>query len=236
LINRNFRVEIGTTLSARSVGYQRAEDLMQVSSKDCDDETMLKHLFGDKYHEQTRNIYHTYGRKLHRLQQIVFEECKAVKFIDMLPYDQQFITYITSYFPIVHPNGEVVAILSSSIKSYVLRFQGHIGKPNLHNKRKLLWSEFSIREQEILFLITNGATQEQISQILNISRSTVSMIIGNQICPKFNIPGANTKILLNEAINAGFYRHMPQSLWKPCLIVLNEDLLDDSMFKESPED
>ena len=86
--------------------------------------------------------------------------------------------------------------------------------------------------KEILFLITNGATQEQISQILNISRSTVSMIIGNQICPKFNIPGANTKILLKEAINAGFYRHMPPSLWKPCIIVLNEDLLDDPMLKE----
>ena len=235
IINRDFRVEMGTTLSAQSVGFETAEDLKNVSSKNCDDEIILKHFFGDHYHEQTQEMYLTYSKKLHRLQQIVFEKCKVIKFIDMLPYNQQFVTYITSYFPIIHPNGEVVAIHSSSIKSYVLRFQGHIDKPNLQYDSKLLWSKFTQREQEVLFLITNGATQEQISQILNISRSTVSMIIGNQICPKFNIPGANTKILLKEAINAGFYRYMPQSLWKPCLIILNEELLDDPTFKESPE-
>lgn len=232
IINRNFEVEMGTTLSAKSVGFEKAEDLRKVSAKNCDDPIMLKHFFGNHYHENTKDLYSTYGRKLHRLQQTVFEQGKAVKLIDMLPYNQEFISYITSYFPIFHPNGEVVAIHSSSVKSYILRFQGHIDKPNLQYDSKLLWSKFTQREQEILFLITNGATQEQISQILNISRSTVSMIIGNQICPKFNIPGANTKILLKEAINAGFYRHMPPSLWKPCIIVLNEDLLDDPMLKE----
>lgn len=236
IINRDFRVEMGTTLSAKSVGFENAEDLRKVSAKDCDDEVILKHFFGDHYHEHTKDLYATYGRKLHRLQQIVFEQGKVIKLIDMLPYNQEFVSYVTSYFPIFHPNGEVVAIHSSSIKSYILRFQGHIDKPNLQYDSKLLWSKFTRREQEILFLITNGATQEQISQILNISRSTVSMIIGNQICPKFDIPGANTKILLKEAINAGFYRYMPPSLWKPCIIVLNEELLDDPMFKESPED
>lgn len=236
IINRDFRVEMGTTLSAKSVGYQNWQDLCNVSSKNCDDEVMLKHFFGEHFHEHTKDLYLTYSNKLHRLQRIVFEQCKAVKFVDMLPYNQEFVTYITSYFPIIHPNGEVIAVHSSSIKSYILRFQGHIDKPNLQYDSKLLWSKFTQREQEILFLITNGATQDQISQILNISRSTVSMIIGNQICPKFDIPGANTKILLKEAINAGFYHYMPPSLWKPCIIVLNEELLDDPMFKESPED
>ena len=149
----------------------------------------------------------------------------------MLPYNNKFISYITTYFPIVHPNGEVVAIQSLSIKSYFFRFQNYIEDQNTSVRKKPFNQQFTNRELEILFLLTNGATQEQVTQILNISRGTVSAIIGNQICPKFSIVGSNTKILVTEAINAGLYRHMPESLWKPCIIVLNEDLLETSMQK-----
>ena len=46
------------------------------------------------------------------------------------------------------------------------------------------------------------------------------------------LTGTNTKMLMDAAINAGFYLDMPKSLWKPCIIILNEDLLEDPHLKE----
>ena len=55
--------------------------------------------------------------KLVTLQEIVFNSCKVVQFIDMLPYNNQFLTYITTYAPVVSPDGEVVAINLSLFKA-----------------------------------------------------------------------------------------------------------------------
>ncbi len=232
IINREFVIEIATNKSAKSVGFNDWHDINSIRYSDYEDKELLKKIFKVNDEKISFDLISNYLKKLFYLQKIVFEQCKVVKFIDMLPYDNKFISYITTYFPLVHPNGEVVAIQSSSIKSYILRFQGHIESPNASLQVKELKHNFTNREMEILFLLTNGATQDQIAQVLNISRGTVSAIIGNQICPKFSIAGANTKILVKEAINAGFYRHMPKTLWKPCIIVLNEELLDDPFFKE----
>lgn len=234
IINREFCVEIATNQSAISVGCCYQQDLTDISSKDSSEDAFQR-LFGKLYSSTLHDDFVNYAKKIHYLQQIVFERGVVVKFIDMLPYNERFIIYITSYVPVIHPNGEVIAIHSTSIESYILRFQGHLRKPNLEYEKKEFKACFSNRELEVLFLLTNGATQDQIAQILDIARGTVSGLIGNQICPKFNIAGSNTKLLIDAAINAGFYLDMPQSLWKPCVIVLNKELLDDPLLKEIAE-
>ena len=235
IINRNFEVEIATNHSIKSLGFNDWQQFNQISLKDYNNPEALRMVFGDKYSSENHHVFEFYGKKIHFLQQLVFEQAKVIKFIDMLPYNGQFIIYITTYMPIIHKSGEVIAIHSSSVDSYILRFQGHLRKPNIKNEDKEFKKRFSNRELEILFLLTNGATQDQIAQILNVARTTVSSTIANQICPKFNIAGANTRMLVDAAINAGFYLDMPKSLWKPCIIILNEELLEHLELKEIAE-
>ncbi len=235
IINRDFEIEVATNHLMKTLGFKDRVHFNQISLKDYNNPDVLNIVFGDKYHPDVHPIFEFYAKKIHFLQQLVFQQAKVIKFVDMLPYNGQSIIYITTYMPIIHKSGEVIAIHSSSIDSYILRFQGHLRKPNIKSSDKEFKKLFSSREIEILFLLANGATQDQIAQILNIARTTVSSIIANQICPKFNIAGANTKILVDAAINAGFYLDMPESLWKPCIIVLNEELLEYPELKETAE-
>lgn len=235
IINREYQIEQATNHTIKSLGFTDWQQFKQVSLKEYSDPEVLSKVFGDKYTKDKHDIFAFYAKKIHYLQQLVFEQAKVIKFIDMLPYNGRFVIYLTSYVPIIHPSGEVIAINSTSIESYILRFQGHLRKPNIQHENKKFKELFSNRELEILFLLTNGATQDQIAQILNIARTTVSSMIANHICPKFSISGANTKMLIDAAINAGFYLDMPKSLWKPCAIVLNEELLEDPELKEVAE-
>ncbi|MBX9865370.1 MAG: LuxR C-terminal-related transcriptional regulator [Burkholderiales bacterium] len=232
IINRNLQIEFATDISAQSVGKQKGSEIKGVSFLEYQNVEFLEDFFKDSFNEKNKDMILSYGEKLIYLQKFVFEKCKVVKFIDMLPYNNEFVSYITSYVPMLHPSGEVVAIQSSSVRSYVLRFDGHIEKVNRPGTENELRLKFSPRELEVLFLLSNGATQEQIAQILGIARGTVSSLITYQISPKFNISGANTKILIREAITAGMHRFMPPSLWRPCLIILNAELLDDPLMND----
>jgi hypothetical protein len=80
------------------------------------------------------------------------------------------------------------------------------------------------RQHEILYLILQGIPQEYAAQILNIKRGTLARIISEQICPKFNIHGSNTKLLIEKAMQLGFHRYMPKSLWVPGVIILEEEI------------
>lgn len=224
IINRDHEIEICTNKSAKSVGVDSWEQIKGVSFTDYDDQSLLQQYFQEAYSSELKDEIKRYVQQLAYLQKKVINESIVVQFIDMLPYDNKFITYITTYTPIVHSDGTVVGIQSFSVQSYALRFQGHIYPPVQDYPAEL--ERFTNREREILFLLSNGATQDRISQILNISRGTTASIISNQLCPKFNIAGANTRLLMEAAIKSGMYKYIPKSLWKPCLIVLNHDLYE----------
>jgi hypothetical protein len=232
LIDREFQIEIATNQSKKILGIEDWQQFKQISSENFCTEEYMKLLFKDQYKRENHEEFVFYCEKIRYLQQLVFSHGKVIQFIDMLPYNGKFVIHLTNYAPIIDGSGEVIAINSTSVESYVLRFQGHLRKPNIKVEDKEFKKQFSSRELEILFLLTNGATQEQIAQILNLARTTIATIIANQICPKFSITGANTKMLMDAAINAGFYLDMPKSLWKPCIIILNEDLLEDPHLKE----
>ena len=232
LIDREFQIVIATNQSKKILGIQDWQQFKQVSSEKFCTEEYMNLLFKDQYKRENHEEFVFYCEKIRYLQQLVFSHGKVIQFIDMLPYDGKFVIHLTNYAPIIDGSGEVIAINSTSVESYVLRYQGHLRKPNIKVEDKEFKKQFSSRELEILFLLTNGATQEQIAQILNLARTTIATILANQICPKFSITGTNTKMLMDAAINAGFYLDMPKSLWKPCIIILNEDLLEDPHLKE----
>lgn len=230
IIDREQQIVFASDLSAQSVGLTSGAELCQVSFKNTVfdhyyNDQQLRQMFGNGYSDDTRQKILDYSNKLIKIQSLVLRHGVIIKFMDMLPYNNQLVTYLTTYCPLFHPSGEVIAIHSTAVQSYILRFQGHLQPPEAMNenyyKRK---NDFTVRELEILFLLSNGASQEQVAQMLNIARGTVSAIITNQLCPKFSIAGANTKLLVREAIDGGYYRQMPVSLWHPQLIILNEEL------------
>ena len=218
IINREHRIEFITDFSAQSVGISNGKLWQGISFYSYNDENVLKQVFKEYYSDETREMIHSYGKKMLQLQKLVFEKCQVVSFIDMLPYNNQFVCYLTSYFPLVHPSGEVVAILSSSIRSHLLHFQEHIDELAIEP----FADELSPRQQEIMFLLANDVSQEQIAQLLNVTRGTISSIITHQLCPKFAIIGTNARVLSQTARKYGFHRQIPATLWRPALIVLNE--------------
>lgn len=219
IINRKHEIEFITNLSAQSVGSVHAEFLRGLSFHSYDNEVVLQKVFKEFYNEHTHEMICYYGQKMINLQKTVFNECRIIKFIDMMPYNNQFVCYLTSYFPLVHPDGEVVAILSSSIRSHLLHFQEQIDDLTVERFN----GELSERQLEIMFLLANDVNQEQTAQMLNVTRGTISSIITHQLCPKFAIPGTNARALSQVARKYGFHRQIPLSLWRPALIILNDD-------------
>lgn len=86
--------------------------------------------------------------------------------------------------------------------------------------------QLSEREQEILFLLASGMTQQQIAQVLNKGRGTIGVIIKNQLSTKFGIIGSNTKLLAQIAYEYGFHKKMPKSLWRPSVLIMGDELFD----------
>lgn len=220
IINRDHVIEFMTDLSARSVGSLYGQLLHGRSFYLFKEEALLAQVFKDYYNEATRDMFHYYGEHLIYLQKIVLQQGKVIKFIDMMPYNNEFVCYLTTYFPIVHPSGEVVAILSSSVRSHLLHYSDHLDDFEVEP----FDGQLSARQHEIMFLLANDVTQEQIAQLLSVTRGTISSVITHQLCPRFSISGTNAKLLAQVARKYGFHRQIPPSLWRPALIVLNDDL------------
>jgi len=233
IINQSLQIESGTHVAAQAFGSTSGNDLSWLNFANYSDEEFLQQLFKQSYTRYGKAWLAFHLKKIVYLQQMVFAKGIIIQFIDMLPYNNQYLSLMTTYTPIIHPNGEVIAIQASTIETYILRFQGHIDNPNISTYDKSFYDQFSAREREILFLICNGASQEQMAKILKVSRGTISSIIHHQLSPKFGITGSNMKKLMKQAIHAGMSRSLPEALWHPCIIVLNRALLDDANLSDT---
>ncbi|MBX9866914.1 MAG: helix-turn-helix transcriptional regulator [Burkholderiales bacterium] len=164
IINQSLQIESGTHVAAQAFGSTSGNDLSWLNFANYSDEEFLQQLFKQSYTRYGKNWLAFHLKKIVYLQQMVF--AKGI---------------------IIHPNGEVVAIQAAIIETYILRFQGHIDNHNISTYDKSFYDQFSAREREILFLICNGASQEQMAKILKISSGTIYSIIHNQLSPKFDL-------------------------------------------------
>lgn len=197
-------------LAGASFGDYENNELQQI---------VFKRLLSDDIDgEQIKN----YCKKIYHIQQEAIISRQMVSLIDMLPYAGNITTFLLNYVPIIHPNSEVIGLQCFAIECRLFSFQEHI-KQEVAVGTKTYSSQhgLSTREAEIFFLLAHNVTQEQIAQVLEVSRSTISTNI-NRLCTKFGISGSNTKLLGQVAINIGFHHQMPPSLWKPCVIVLKK--------------
>jgi DNA-binding CsgD family transcriptional regulator len=174
------------------------------------------------YNQMSASEIHQYVHKIYLLQEYVFSTEMVVSYIDMLPYNNKFKTYIVTLIPLYYEGQEIIALQTFSNETRVFHFQDYLAynSKSIDSMDEMCIDEkeFSERELEIMFLLSHGLTQEQCAQIQGISRSTVATMIKN-LCIKFKVAGSNSRALQQIAFQNGHHRIIPKSLWKPCVII-----------------
>jgi len=220
LIGRDLRVRICSNLTAQSVGFSSYHEVVGKSFLDYRNPEMCVKVFGAAYDSEHKQQIDRHIENILDLQYSVLDTGAVRCFIDVLPYQNNLRAWLTTYVPIYHPDGDIIGIHAISVATKFLRFQDFIGDPL--EDYELLDIKLTKREHEIIFLVANGIVQEQIGQILGISRSTVATVIAS-LCIKFGIDGYSAKLLARKAIYYGYYKHIPSSLLQPCIITVDDD-------------
>ncbi len=158
----------------------------------------------------------------------VIETKSVINFVMLLPLHRSFHGYGRNAVPIVHPNGEVVGVQVTGYKFSFFGMQEFINilnngsyepkqfHPEVDNPAKFYNQlKLSPRQKEVLFLVSQGISQDYAAQILGIKRGTLSKIISDQICPKFNIFPPHYLKLLNTVKEHGIDKIIPESFWRP---------------------
>ncbi len=232
------KIAICTNYSAQSIAMKSWKDAVGISFKDQHRSDLGAKIFGSKYTGVFVEFIHHYIEKIYQLQLSIFRNKNVVNFIDLLPYNDQFIAYLITYVPIFHPKGEVIGI--QSFATSIPFFSHHDYLQNIlgYNKQTEISKtavKLTNREHEILFLLANLIPPEQMTQILGISRSTIANIIAKQISKKFGLAGSNSKLLTQLAIEQGYHKLIPESLSKPYIIILDEQLAKEiNLDKKKP--
>ncbi|RTL12839.1 MAG: LuxR family transcriptional regulator [Neisseriaceae bacterium] len=229
IINKQYEIVICTNYTAKAFGFNCWQEIreMGISSKKFNDPDLAKLIFKDSYNDQSKEMIHDHLYRYFLLQKYVLTEGKIISYIDMLPYDNQLKSYMVTATPIIYENS-IVGLQTFSTEISLFYFQKNLdlfSDSDYSNHKYFAIKDLSNREYEVLFLLSNGLNQERIAQILGVTRNTIATIIRN-LCTKFQISGSNSKLLADAAYNNGFFKQMPASLWKPCIIVSNDELSD----------
>ena len=223
IVDYKYETIFATNESAKSIGLHSWEQLVGASYKYYARIDTAVWYFGEWYNSQTKFHIHRYARKIFRIQQYVLKTGLPASFIDSLPYDKGIRSYLVTFIPVFDNIGNVIAIQSVALNHRLASYQEHVAHiltknipPVMNNNIKL-----SNRENEVLFLLICGITQEQIAQILHITRATVAAIIRNQLSIKFGVSASNTKLIIEAALALGFPLSIPSSLWAPSVIALD---------------
>jgi predicted XRE-type DNA-binding protein len=225
IIDYNYKVIAATDASAKSIGLESAEQTLGASYKYYSRVDTANWYFGQFYNAKTADLIHRYARMIFRIQQYVFKHATSASYIDYLPYDKGINSYLVTFSPIFDNGQNVIAIQSIAVDYCQHAYSGYLGQIIDSHTLATPDIKLSIREEEVLYLLLSGMTQEQIATLLNLKRPTVAAIIRNQLCPKFNIPAGNTKLVIDYARAIGFPKTIPQSLWYPSVIIHDANLV-----------
>lgn len=173
------------------------------------------------------------GRILLKLHKIVIEDKIPLQFVCFWPFNKSFRSLLLHYLPILHESGEVVAIqqIVSEFSFWGIQEYFNFTEKIPSNYLTILLDnhnlpiKLSTRQHEVLFLLVSKIGQRQAAHILNISYGSISKMIRDSICPKFNIHDANYSLLIERAMKMGYQKYIPQSLCRPCIIVLDYKIL-----------
>lgn len=209
------KILIATNLQARIWGYKSYTELVGKS---------LRELTSIINSEKTLV-------QLEQIRQTVIKEEKIVSYINFFPYNDTMAMLLSYHFPLFNLEGEVVAtrVLSeqaSLFKHSAVVTQMFKAKVEDYQKTPKVVDEsikLTKRQEEILYLLKIGFSQSDAANYLKITRGTLSKIISTQICPRFGIAGSNTKLLVKHVIKTEYFKHIPKSLLKPKVIIIEND-------------
>ncbi len=175
---------------------------------------------------------------LRRLLTILIQEKIPLSYINFMPYGHIRKPFLETALPIFDDNLEVIGVkvVTTEYSLYgqneyfkeLCKISADTQKSTLPNNTSSQNTGINLagRQHEIVYLLANGFTQSEVAQILNISRGSVANIVSEQICPKFKIAGSSTKLLIDKAITLGLNKTMPSGLYKPFIIVLNNEITE----------
>ena len=234
LYDLNGNVIIATNKTAKSMGLLNGHMLSGLSYHNVTPE-IVRAFSSVKDPIETQRIIELCD-KISKIRELIVSQKIAISYIDVLPYHNVFEASLINHFPIFNKHGDVIATQTISGRFHLFGINDYLNEinddkipldqkiilckntdlpPNLH---------LSKRQHEILFLLTIGVSQDVAARILHISRGTVASIVSEQLCPKFNIAGSSTRILINKALQINFNRYMPESLFRPRVIILDADI------------
>jgi len=223
------RIVCATALYAKESGFEDWRDLIGVSYNSNLEKIEEISRPNDK---QILLEIKKYCNKLAILEQAVIVERTVASYIELFPYQNFYKSSIGTMIPIMDLTGNAVGIQVFFSAYELFGIEDYFKQFQQPNKTLAKFSEsvmiesvkLTRRELEITYLLAHGFSQYQISGILQITRGTVSKIISNQICPKFNIHGSNTKLLINKVKKLDYLKNPPQSLLKPLIIILDDNI------------
>lgn len=166
------------------------------------------------------------AQKTVEIMRKVMEKKELAHFVILLPQIKTFQGFARTAIPIIHPSGEVVGVQVVGyffslfgIQEFINLLNGGEYSPKkfypepsnneFYNNLKL-----SPRQKEVLFLVSQGISQDYAAQILGIKRGTLSKIITDQICPKFDIFPPHYIKLLETVRKEGLDQYIPQTFWR----------------------
>ncbi len=226
IVDFRYQTIFCTDQSARSVGLLNNEDATSTSYKYYARTDLGQWYFGKWYNDKSANVMHRYARKIFRIQQYVFKTGNPASFVDSLPYDLGILSYLVTFTPIFNEDGNVVALQSIALNYRLSGYHEYIQNILEQKKARVDTPQIKLskREEEVLFLLICGSTQEQIASILEVKRETIASIIRNQLRVKFALPVSSTKLVIETALSYGFPFSIPESLWRPSVIILEDNL------------
>lgn len=171
--------------------------------------------------------YSSFIDKLSSLREKVISDKKSITHLLYLPFNSNSFEMMLSYhFPIISPRGDVVAsraiIKRLNMVNTSIRINNYLKSLAKNSNKNGKAYKLSSRQEEILFLLTIGFSQEQTAQHLGITRGTIAKVISEEICPTFGITGSNSKLLIKEVISNNFFNNIPHKVMKPIVIEVDD--------------
>ena len=169
--------------------------------------------------------------KLDQIRQEVITKEKMITYINFFPYNDSIAMLLCYHFPVFAPDGTVIAtrILAeqTSMFNHSIEIHHQFKNDSTSQSNKIILSpdkiKLTTREEEILYLLKIGLSQEEVAYYLGISRGTVIKTISNKLCPQFGIEGINTNLLIKKVIKSKYFDHIPTTLLRPKIIVIEND-------------
>lgn len=228
IYDQNCQIIACSNLAAQSVGFNTWNEAVGISYQDTDNLKLMTDIFGCTFNNLFADKIVSVCRKIYKLQKEVLNNNRIINYIDYMPYNEKFVPYLITCVPITR-GGKPIGVQSFAQKcnyinmlhhSHIINNLLNIELETNHCQEEAPNINLTRREHEIIFLLANGLSTEDIFPLLRISKSTISNIITSRLSPKFGLLGSNTKLLANIAKTKGYHKIVPESLSNPCIITL----------------